>query len=79
MFQIVRTMLDDSDHVIGSRTLQLLFELRDHAMTIAGNEASGLWGDYGFDQERHCWWATDARGRQYRFVVQEVAPGGAHC
>jgi len=79
MYQIVRLMLDENDDVIARRLLQPLFELRDHAMTMAGNEASGLWGDYGFDQERHCWWATDARGRQYRFVVQEVAPVGAHC
>jgi hypothetical protein len=29
-------------------------------------------GDYGFDETRQCWWATDARDRQYRFVVEEI-------
>jgi hypothetical protein len=73
MFQIVRTMLDDSGNVIARRPLQPLFELRDHAMTVAGNDASGLWGDYGFDQALRCWWGTDARGRHYRFVIEEIA------
>jgi hypothetical protein len=42
-------------------------------MAIAEFDASRLWGDYGCDEERDCWWATDARGRQYRFVVEPVA------
>ena len=73
MFQIIRLMLDDNGDIIARRPLQPLFELRDHAMVIARNEASGLWGDYGYDEERKCWWASDSRGRQYRFVVEEIA------
>jgi len=73
MFQIVRLVLNDAGDIIASWPLQPLFELRKHAMTIARNEASGLWGDFGFDEQRQCWWATDSRGRGYRFVVQEVA------
>ena len=41
-------------------------------MATARNEACGLWGDYGHDEERKCWWASDERGRQYRFVVEEA-------
>jgi hypothetical protein len=39
---------------------------------MARNAASGLWGVYGYDDERQCWWASDERGRQFRFVVEEV-------
>jgi hypothetical protein len=73
MFQIVRMTLDNSGHVIARRALQPLFELREHAMAMARNDASALWGDYGFDETQQCWWATDARERQYRFVVEEPA------
>jgi hypothetical protein len=45
-------MLNDSGDVIARRPLQPLFELRDHAMAMARNEGSGLWGDDGFDEER---------------------------
>jgi len=74
MFQIVRLTLDDDGIVIARRGLQPLFELRDHAMLMARNAASGLWGDFGYNKERDCWWASDSRGRQYRFVVEEIAP-----
>jgi hypothetical protein len=73
MFQIIRMTLDNNGNVIARRALQPLFELREHAMTVARNDAEGLWGEYGFDASRQCWWATDARGRQYRFAVEEVA------
>ena len=73
MFQIIRLTLDDDGNVINRRDLQPLFELREHAMAIARNEASGLWGDFGYDEQRQCWWATDARGRKYRFDVEEIA------
>jgi hypothetical protein len=72
MYQIIRLMLSDAGDTIARRPLQPLFELREHAMAIARNEASGLWGDYGFDDARQCWWATDAKDRQYRFVVKEI-------
>jgi hypothetical protein len=71
MFQIIRLMLDDNGDIIARRP-QPLFELRDHAMAIARNEASGLWGGFGFDEARQCWWATDAKDRQYHFVVKEI-------
>jgi hypothetical protein len=73
MFQIVRLALDDSDNVVARRPLQPLFELPDDAMAMAEFDASRLWGDYGRDEERDCWWATDSRGNKYRFVVEEVA------
>ena len=72
MFQIVRIALDDSDNVIARRPLQPLFELRDDAMAMAEFDASRLWGDYGRDEERDCWWATDSHGGRYRFVVEDV-------
>jgi hypothetical protein len=40
----------------------------------AENAALRLWGDYGYDEERDCWWATDSRGRKYRFVIEQVRP-----
>jgi hypothetical protein len=43
-------------------------------MTMARYEPSGLWGDYGYDEEQGCWWASDKRGRQYRFVVERLRP-----
>jgi hypothetical protein len=73
MFQIVRLALDDSDNVVARRPLQPLFELPDDAMAMAEFDASRLWGDYGRDEERDCWWATDSRGNKYRFAVEEVA------
>ena len=73
MHQIVRLTLDGDGNVISRRDLQPLFELREHAMLMARNAAAGLWGDFGCDQERRCWWASDSRGRQYRFVVEELA------
>ena len=73
MFQIVCLTLDDAGNVIARSDLQPLFELREHAMLMARNAASGLWGDFGCDEERKCWWASDSRGRQFRFVVEQLA------
>ena len=73
MFQIVRLTLDDKGDIAVRRPLEPLFELREDAMAMAEFDASRLWGDYGCDDERDCWWATDARGRRYRFVVEPVA------
>jgi hypothetical protein len=72
MFQIVRTMLDKNGDVIARRPQQPLFELREHAIAIAQKEASGLWGEYGYDGPQDCWWGSDGRGGQYRFVVEEI-------
>jgi hypothetical protein len=46
-------------------------------MAMAEFDASRLSGDYGCDEERDCWWATDARGGKYRFVVEPVAADAA--
>ena len=77
MFQIVRLALDDNGEVNARRPLQPLFELREDAMAMAEFDASRLPGDYGCDDERDGWWATDARGRKYRFVVEPVAAADA--
>jgi len=74
MFQMVRLTLDDDGNVSARRDLQPLFELREHAMLMARNAAAGLWGDFGYDEEGDCWWASDSRGRRYRFAVEEIAP-----
>jgi len=44
---------------------------------MAEFDASRFSGDYGCDEERDCWWATDAGGRKYRFVVEAVAAADA--
>jgi hypothetical protein len=75
MFQIVRLTLDHNDDIIARRPLRPVFELRDDALIMARHEASGLWGDYGYDLKRHCWWGSDDRGWQYRFVVEEATAG----
>ena len=72
MFQIVRLELDDNGEVAARRPLQPLFELREDAMAMAEFDASRLWGEYGCDEARDCWWATDARGRKYAFVIESV-------
>jgi hypothetical protein len=46
-------------------------------MAMAEFDASRFSGDYGCDEERDCWWATDAGGRKYRFVVEAVAADAA--
>jgi hypothetical protein len=73
MFQIIRLMLDVNGDVVAPRPLQPLYELRDHATAMARNAASGLWGVFGYDDKRQCWWASDERGRQFRFVVEGIA------
>jgi hypothetical protein len=77
MFQIIRLALDDNGEVNARRPLQPLFELREDAMAMAEFDASRLSGDYGCDDERDGWWATDARGRKYRFLVEPVAAADA--
>jgi hypothetical protein len=72
MFQIIRCMLDDKDDVIARRPLQPLYELWEDATAMAEFDSSRLWGDYGYDEARQCWWASDSNGRRYRFVVEEV-------
>jgi hypothetical protein len=50
--------------------LQHLYELQDHAMALARNEASGLWRDYGCDEQRERWWACDERGRRIGLLLR---------
>ena len=38
---------------------------------MARNEASGLWGDYGYDEEQGCWWVSDERGRQFALSLRK--------
>ena len=75
MFQIVRMALDDSGEVIARRALQPLFELWEDAVAMAEFDASRLWGDYGWDEEQSCWWATDSRGQKYRLAIEAVERG----
>lgn len=71
-YQINRVQLNEHGDVICRTPLQPLYELRDHAMKIAEFEASHCWGEYDYDAERDCWWATDERDRRFRFEVEAV-------
>ena len=73
MFQIVRCLIDNNGEAVFRRPLQPLYELREDASAMAEFDAARLWGDYGYDDERNCWWATDSRGRKYRFEIEAVA------
>jgi hypothetical protein len=77
MFQIVRMALDDNGEVTARRPLQPLFELWEDAVAMAEFDASRLWGDYGWDEEQNCWWATDSRGQSYRLAIEAVAAADA--
>ena len=72
MFQILRCLIDNNGDVAVRRPLQPLYELREDASAMAEFDAARLWGDYGQDDEGSCWWATDSRGRKYRFEIKEV-------
>ena len=39
---------------------------------MAEFDSSRLCDEYGYDEERNCWWARDSRGWMYRFEVEEV-------
>src|SRR5262249_52868191 len=77
MFQIVRLALDDNGEVDARRPPQQLFELPEDPMAMAEFDPSGVGGDGGCEEEGDCWWATDARGRKYRCVVESVATADA--
>jgi hypothetical protein len=72
MFQIVHSVLDDKNEVVVRRPLQPLFELWEDATAMAEFDSSQRWDDYGYDEEKNCWWARDSRGRMHRFEVEEV-------
>jgi hypothetical protein len=66
--------LNDDSNVIARQPLQPLYELWEDAIALAEFDASRCAGDYGYDNEHECWYASDA-GRSYRFVVESIAPG----
>ena len=66
MFQIVRCILAENGEVTARQPLQ-------DATAIAEFDSSRLSGDYGYDEARDCWWASDSLGRMYRFEVKQVA------
>jgi hypothetical protein len=74
MFQIVRLELNDDSNVIARQPLQPLYELWEDAIALAEFDASRCAGEYGYDNEHDCWYASDA-DRSYRFVVESIAPG----
>jgi hypothetical protein len=73
MFQIVRCMLDENGEVAMRSPLKPPFELWEDAIAMAEFDSARLGGDYGYDEERNCWWASDSRGRRYWFEVEPVA------
>jgi hypothetical protein len=73
VFQLVRLVLNDRQQPVARVPLQPLFELREDAMAMAEFSAARSNGDYNYDRERDCWWATDPAGRLIRFVVEPVA------
>jgi hypothetical protein len=70
MFHVVRLELNDRGEPIRRTVLQPFYELRDDAVAMAEFDASHCWGEYGYDPDRDCWWATDQRDNRFRFVVQ---------
>jgi hypothetical protein len=72
VFQIVHCVLDDKKEVLARRPLEPLFELWEDAAAMAEFDSSRLWDEYGYDEERSCWWSRDSRGRIFRFEVEEV-------
>jgi hypothetical protein len=82
MFQIVRMEFSRDGHMIARWPLQPLYELRDDAMALAEFDASRCSGEYGplpdpppsaGEGTGGGWWACDD-GRNYRFVIEQVAP-----
>jgi hypothetical protein len=73
MFQIIRCLLDENGRIVARWPLHPQYELWEDANAVAEFDSSRIDGDYGYDEERQCWWATDAGGRRYRFVVELAA------
>ena len=72
----MRCILDENGEVMIRHPLQPYFELWEDALAMAEFDASRLWGDYGYDEERDLWWASDTHGRMYCFEVERVAAAG---
>ncbi len=71
MYQIVRIELDNDGQVIARRRLQPPYELWEDAMALAEFDASRCDGEYGYDDERECWWASHG-GRSVRFLIEQL-------
>ena len=74
MFQIVCLELNWDDDIFGRLPLQPSYELLEDAMALAEFDASRCGGEYGYDDVRQCWWASDDQGGRYRFVIEQIAP-----
>jgi hypothetical protein len=74
MFQIVRLELNHEGKISECWPLQPPYELWEDAMALAEFDASRCDGDFGYDDAHQCWWACDAHGRRYRFVIEQFAP-----
>jgi hypothetical protein len=61
VFQIVHCVLDDKKEVLARRPLEPLFELWEDAAAMVEFDSSRLWDEYGYDEERSCWWSRDSR------------------
>lgn len=77
MFQIVRCILGENGEVAIRQPLQPLFDLWEDATAIAEFDSSRLSDDYGYDEARDCWWASDSLGRMHRFEVEQVTAADA--
>ena len=75
LFQLVEIELNDRNQTVAETATQPLFELREHAMAMAEFAASRCRGDYGYDGEHDCWWASGRAGT-LRFVVREFPQFG---
>ena len=73
VFQLVRIVLNERYQTVARVSLLPFFELREDAMAMAEFSAARSNGDYSYDRERDCWWATDPSGRMIRFVVEPIA------
>jgi hypothetical protein len=73
VFQLVRVTLNENHQITARTPLQPLFELREDAMALAEFSAARSNGEYRYECERDCWWASDPNGRMFRFVVEPVA------
>jgi hypothetical protein len=72
MFQIVCLELNCRGDISRRWKLNPSYELWEDAMALAEFDASRCGGDYGYDDEHQCWWACDARGRSFRFVIDQI-------
>jgi hypothetical protein len=72
VFQLVRLTLNERHQIVARVPLQPFFELREDAMAMAEFSAARTNGDYRYDRDRDCWWATDPNGRSFNFIVEPV-------